>query len=88
MGTNAQQKKEISMLKSSFIAMSLLVAGSAYADEVIIHRDPDVPVVVEHSVPPPADAVVIERRRPCQTTTTHTEDDTGASRTVTQRDCD
>lgn len=74
------------ILMAALIAATVLPAGQAFADEVIIHRD--APEVLDVPPPPPRD-VVIERRRPdCATTTTRREDGLGGSTTTTRRDCD
>lgn len=73
------------ILMAALVAATILPAGLAFADEIIIHRD--APDVVD--VPPPPRDVVIERRRPdCATTTVHRENGLGDSETTTRRECD
>lgn len=75
------------MLKFAFGAALLLVSGSAYADEVVIHRDAPA-VVVEHPAAVEHRSVDVERRDDCASKTVHTENGMGDSRTVTHTDCD
>ena len=70
------------MLKVLFVASTILVAGPAFADEVIIHRD-DAP-------PPPSSTTTVEHHESadgCSSKTVHKEDDAGDSKTVTHSDC-
>lgn len=77
------------MVKLAFGTALLLISGSAYADEVVIHRDAPAAVVVEHPAPVEHRSVDVERRRDdCASKTVHTENDMGDSRTVTHTDCD
>lgn len=68
------------MLKIAFVAASMLVAGSAFADEVVIHRD---------DAPPPSSTTVEHRESSdgCSSKTVHKENDMGDSKTVTKSDC-
>lgn len=76
------------MVKLAFGTALLLISGSAYADEVVIHRDAPA-VVVEHPAPVEHRSVDVERRRDdCASKTVHTENGMGDSRTVTHTDCD
>ena len=68
------------------VSLALLWAGAAYADEVIIHRDP-APVVVEPA-PSTSTTTVEKHGTDCDSKTVHTENDSGASKTVTKEDCD
>ena len=75
------------MIKIMLIAATMLGAGSAYADEVIIHRDAPREVVAE----PPASSTTVEHRSSsdgCATKSVHSENDMGDSKTVTKSNCD
>lgn len=75
------------MIKIMILAAAMASAGSAYADEVIIHRDAPREVVVE----PPASSTTVEHRvhsDGCATKSVHSESDTGDSKTVTKTNCD
>ena len=70
------------MFKVVIAAIAMLVTGSAFADEVVIHRD-DVP-------PPPSTSTTVEHRESsdgCSSKTVHKENDMGDSKTVTHSDC-
>jgi hypothetical protein len=75
------------MIKSLLIAATLLGAGSAYADEVIIHRDAPREVVVA----PSESHTTVEHRSSsdgCATKSVHSENGMGDSKTVTKSNCD
>ena len=70
------------MLKMMLVAGTMLVTGSAFADEVIIHRD-DAP-------PPPTSKTVVEHHDDvggCDSKTVHKENGMGDSTTVKKSDC-
>ena len=70
------------MLKVVLVAATMLVTGTAFADEVVIHHD-DVP-------PPPSSSTTVEHRESsdgCSSKTVHKENDMGDSKTVTKSDC-
>lgn len=70
------------MLKVVLVAATMLVTGTAFADEVVIHRD-DVP-------PPPSTSTTVEHHESsdgCSSKTVHKENDMGDSKTVTKSDC-
>lgn len=74
------------MLKSLCLSAALvLCAGTAFADEVIIHRDStDV-------APPPSSSTTVETHHSddgCASKTVHKENDEGDSKTVTKSNCD
>ncbi len=72
------------MIKTALVAAMLLGTGSAYADEVIIHRDAEV-------APPSSTSTTIEHRSSgdgCATKSVHRENDAGDSKTVTKTTCD
>ena len=76
------------MIKIAIVAAAMLSAGSAYADEVIIHRDAPREVVVE---PPVASSTTVEHRSSgdgCATKSVHSENSMGDSKTVTKSNCD
>ena len=76
------------MIKIMILAAATLSAGSAYADEVIIHREAPRAVIVE---PPVSSTTTIERREHgdgCATKSVHSENDSGDSKTVTNTNCD
>ena len=69
------------MLKITLVAATMLVTGSAMADEVTIHRD---------DVPPPSSRTTVEKHESsdgCSSKTVHKENDMGDSKTVTKSDC-
>ena len=69
------------MLKIALVAATMLASGTAFADEVIIHRD--VP-------PPPSSTTTVEHHESadgCASKTVHKENDMGDSKTVTKSDC-
>ena len=71
------------MLKVLLISATFLGAGTAFADEVIIHRD-DAP-------PPPSSTTSVESHRSadgCESKTIHKENDEGDSKTVHKENCD
>ena len=74
------------MLKVMLLATAtVLVTGTAFADEVIIHRDS-----VETAPPPVSSSTTVERRSSsdgCDSKTVHKENDTGDSKTVTTTNC-
>ena len=73
------------MVKVMIVAASLLVAGSAFADEVIIHRDGDT------APPPVSSSSTVEHRTSsdgCATKSVHSENSVGDSKTVTKTNCD
>lgn len=75
------------MVKIMILAAAILSAGTAYADEVIIHRDAPREVVVE----PPAASTTVEHRSSsdgCATKSVHSENSMGDSKTVTKSNCD
>ena len=69
------------MLKMLLVAGTMLVAGSAFADEVIIHR--------EDAPPPSASKTVVEHHDEggCDSKTVHKENSMGDSTTVKKSDC-
>lgn len=70
------------MLKVVLVAATMLVTGTAFADEVVIHHD-DVP-------PPPSSSTTVEHRESsdgCASKTVHKENDLGDSKTVTKSNC-
>ena len=70
------------MLKVVLVAATMLVTGTAFADEVVIHRD-DAP-------PPPSSSTTVEHHESsdgCSSKTVHKENDMGDSKTVTKSDC-
>lgn len=72
------------MLRTMLIAATMLGAGTAFADEVIIHRDDAPP-------PPPASSTTVETHRSvdgCESKTVHKENDEGDSKTVHKENCD
>jgi hypothetical protein len=76
------------MIKVMILAAAMLSAGSAYADEVIIHRDAPREVVVE---PPVSSSTTVEHHEHsdgCATKSVHSENSMGDSKTVTKSDCD
>ena len=72
------------MLRIALLAGALVIAGSAFADEVIIHRDDALP-------PPPAStSTTVEHHSSgdgCSSSSVHKENDMGDSKTVTKSDC-
>lgn len=71
------------MLKVVLVAATMLVTGTAFADEVIIHRD-DVPP------PPTSSSTTVEHHESadgCSSKTVHKENDLGDSKTVTKSNC-
>lgn len=75
------------MIKVMILAAAMVSAGSAYADEVVIHRDAPREVVVE----PPASSTTVEHRSSgdgCATKSVHSENSMGDSKTVTKSNCD
>lgn len=75
------------MVKLMIFAAALFGTGTAYADEVVIHRDAPA-VVVER---PAATSTTVEHHVSsdgCATKTVHKENDMGDSKTVTKTDCD
>ena len=69
------------MLKVVLVAATMLVTGTAFADEVVIHHD---------DVPPPTSSTTVEHRESsdgCSSKTVHKENDLGDSKTVTQSNC-
>jgi hypothetical protein len=76
------------MIKVMILAAAMLSAGSAYADEVIIHRDAPHAVIVE---PPVSSSTTVEHHEHgdgCATKSVHSENDAGDSKTVTKTNCD
>lgn len=76
------------MLKSVLIASAMLWAGTALADEVIIHRDAPVEVVTP---PPSSTTTTVEKHVTpdgCESKTVHKENDEGDSKTVHSENCD
>ena len=70
------------MLKIMLVVGLTVVAGSAFADEVIIHRD-DAP-------PPPTSKTVVEHHDAvsgCESKTVHKENGMGDATTVKKSDC-
>ncbi len=70
------------MLKVVLVAATMLVTGTAFADEVIIHRD-DAP-------PPPSSSTTVEHHESadgCSSKTVHKENDMGDSKTVSRSNC-
>lgn len=70
------------MLKIMLVTGTMLISGSAFADEVVIHHD-DVP-------PPPSSTTTVEHHESsdgCSSKTVHKENDMGDSKTVTKSDC-
>jgi hypothetical protein len=73
------------MIKSVLTASAILFAGSAYADEVVIHRDAPAAVVT------PSEHTTVEHRSAsdgCASKSIHKENDMGDSKTVTKTNCD
>ena len=73
-------------IKTAFVASAVLFAGSAYADEVVIHRDAPAAVVV-----PSESHTTVEHRSSsdgCESKTVHKENDMGDSKTMTKTNCD
>ena len=71
------------MLKIMLVAATVFTAGTAFADEVIIHRDDAPP-------PPPSSSTTVEQHETadgCSSKTVHKENDMGDSKTVTKSDC-
>lgn len=69
------------MLRTALVAATLLSAGSAYADEVVIHRD---------APPPTSSSTTVEHHESadgCASKTVHKENDMGDSKTVTKSNC-
>ena len=68
------------MLRTALAAAVMLAAGTALADEVIIHRD---------TPPPETSRTVTETHGDagCSSKTVHKENDMGDSKTVTKSDC-
>ena len=72
------------MIKTVLVAATLLVAGSAFADEVIIRRDADAPAPVSSSTS-------VEHRSSsdgCASKTVRKENDLGDTKTVTKTNCE
>ena len=69
------------MLKIILVAGTMVFAGSAFAEEVIIHR--------EDAPPPPTSKTVVEHHDAvgCETKTVHKENGMGDSTTVKKSDC-
>ncbi len=69
------------MLRFALVAVMALTTGTAFADEVIIHRD---------DAPPPSSRTVTETHSGdtgCASKTVKKENDLGDSKTVTKSDC-
>ncbi len=68
------------MLRTVLAVATMLATGSAFADEVVIHRD---------SPPPESSRTVTETHSDagCSSKTVHKENDVGDSKTVTKSDC-
>lgn len=69
------------MLKATIIAVAMFAAGTAFADEVVIHRD---------DAPPPSSSTTVEHHMSadgCESKTVHKENDMGDSKTVRKSDC-
>ena len=69
------------MLKVMLVTAAMLVTGTAFADEVVIHRD---------DAPPPSSSTTVEHHESsdgCSSKTVHKENDMGDSKTVTKSDC-
>ena len=72
------------MLKIMLITATMFTAGTAFADEVIIHRD-------SADAPPPSTTTTIEKHESadgCASKTVHKENDAGDSKTVKTTNCD
>ncbi len=72
------------MLKVMLIAVTMLGTGTAFADEVVIHRD-------TVDAPPPSTSTTVEKHTSsdgCASKTVHKENDTGDSKTVKSTNCD
>jgi hypothetical protein len=72
------------MLKIMLLAATMLTAGTAFADEVIIHRD-------SVDAPTPSSTTTIEKHESsdgCASKTVHKENDAGDSKTVKTTNCD
>jgi hypothetical protein len=76
------------MIKVMIIAATMFGAGTAFADEVVIHRD-SAPVIVDHAAP--STSTTVEHRSSsdgCASKSVHSENDMGDSKTVTKTNCD
>ncbi len=72
------------MLKIMLIAATVLSAGTAFADEVVIHRD-------GVDAPPSSTSTTVEKHTSsdgCASKTVHKENDAGDSKTVHATNCD
>ena len=73
------------MLKIMLVAATVLSAGTAFADEVVIHHDS------VDAAPPPSSSTTIEKHTSsdgCASKTVHKENDAGDSKTVQSTNCD
>lgn len=71
------------MLKVMLLAATMLGTGTAFADDVVIHRD--------GADAPPAASTTVEKHDSgdgCQSKTVHKENDEGDSKTVQKSNCD
>ena len=70
------------MLKAMIVAGAMLVAGNAFADEVVVHQD-------DMAAPTTSKTVVEHHDSPdgCSSKTVHKENDMGDSKTVKKTDC-
>ena len=73
------------MLRIMLVAATMLSAGTAFADEVVIHRDTDAPP------PPSSSSTTVEKHTSsdgCASKSVHKENDAGDSKTVQTTSCD